>query len=273
MNKEELQPAVNDSGFPLQLGLKLLANTVDWQVLLSEHPWRDPATDGEKFIDLVINGRRPHSGGAGFQTLVIECKRAREADWIFLRESNDGQRVVTRARVVARRAGIPQPLINEWTDVQCIPGSPIGEYCVIRKARNNSQVDLLERTSAEIVRATDALADEELSLCMKHGLPLHRVYMPLIVTTAKLYMCDADYLELDLDTGEVDDIQPVRVPFLRFTKSLGVGTIPRKATSLADISSQSERSVIVVQAGSFIDFLDKWDLGNITTELKDALFN
>lgn len=150
------------------------------------------------------------------------------------------------ARVVARRAGVPQPLINEWTNVQCVPGSPIAEYCVIRKARKDGQVDLLERISAEIVRATDALADEELNLCMKQG---------------------------DLDTGEVSDAQQVAVPFLRFTKSLGAGTIARTATSLADVSSQSERSVLVVQAGSFVDFLDKWDLGNITTELRGALFN
>jgi hypothetical protein len=273
MTKDELQVAVNDSGFPLQLGLKLLANTPRWQVLLSEHPWCDPLTDSEKFIDLVVNERQPDSGGAGFQTLVIECKRARETAWIFLREKNDGNRVVTRARVVANAGRLGQSSINDWMDVHCIPGSPIAGFCVVRKLRRDGQVELIERTAAELVRATHALAEEELAMCATHGKALRRVYMPMIVTTAALYICDADYLDVDFDTGEIGDCKIERVPFVRFTKSFSSGSPNKSATSLVDAASQSERSVIVAQAPSMSEFLEKWDLGNITTELRDALFN
>ncbi len=275
MDKSELQSAVNDSGFPLQLGLKLLANTIHWHVQLSEHPWLDPATNSEKFIDLVLNGRRPETGGDGFQTMVIECKRARDTAWIFLREDSGSMhdtRLITRARVVARREGIQYPLINDWVDVQCLPGSPIAEFCVIRKGRRDGQVELLERTAAEIVRATDALAHEELTIYEARNVALHRVYTPMIVTTAKLYVCDADYLEADFDTGEIGDSTIKAVPFLRFAKSLSIGRVTRLTAKLEDVSTQSERSVIVVQAGSFPNFLEQWELGNLSGELAAALF-
>jgi hypothetical protein len=273
MTKDELQVAVNDSGFPLQLGLKLLANTPRWQVLLSEHPWRDPMTDSEKFIDLVVNERQPGLGGAGFQTLVIECKRARETAWIFLREKNDGNRVVTRARVVAKAERVREPSINDWMDVHCIPGSPMADFCVVRKPRRDGQVELIERTASEIVRATHALAEEELAMCETHAKALRCVYVPMIVTTAALYICDADYLDVDFDTGEIGDCKIERVPFVRFTKSLSAGGSTKNSTSLVDTVKQSERSVIVAQAPSMTQFLEKWDLGNITTELRDALFH
>ncbi len=274
MDKSELQSAVNDSGFPLQLGLKLLANTIHWRIQLSEHPWQDPPSNNEKFIDLVLNGRRPETGGDGFQTLVIECKRARDTAWIFLRTESDSRhdaRLITRARVVARREGIPSPLINDWADVPCLPGSPIAEFCVIRKERRDGQVELLERTAAEIVRATDALAHEELTIYGARNAALHRVYTPMIVTTAKLYICDADYREVDFDTGEIGDSTIKEIPFLRFTKSLSAGRVTRSTATLEDVSTQSERSVIVVQAGSFPNFLEQWELGNLSGELAAAL--
>src|SRR5437879_1684849 len=84
MQDPELEKAVNDSGFPLQLGLKHLVQTggARFRVALAEHRWRDPLADETKFLDLALrtgDDRLP-------QLLVVECKRARDTDWIFLRE-------------------------------------------------------------------------------------------------------------------------------------------------------------------------------------------
>jgi hypothetical protein len=58
MNAQELAKAINESGFPLQLGLKnLVAGIPEWHVALAEHPWRDPLNGDEKFLDLVVKGR------------------------------------------------------------------------------------------------------------------------------------------------------------------------------------------------------------------------
>jgi hypothetical protein len=172
-----------------------------------------------------------------------------------------------------RREGIPNPIVNEWTNVPCEPGSPIADFCVIRKERKDGQADLLERTSAEVVLATDAIAQEELTIFEARNNSLHRVYTPMIVTTAELFVCDADYRKVNFDTGEVDNATVRAVPFIRFTKRLSAGKISRKSATLEDVSNQSERSVIVVQANSFLTFLQQWDLSNLPSELAGALFS
>jgi hypothetical protein len=276
MDNAELQDAVNASGFPLQLGVKILADTPKWRVLLWEHPWEDPVSNTPKFMDVVINGQRPSDAEYGFQTMVVECKRARDTAWIFLRESNESQanhRLVIRARVIAKRENVDAPLINEWVDVPCRPASPIADYCVIRKKTNKEgRQEILEPVAAEVVRATEALAREEISLCEATRARLSRVYIPMIVTTAKLFICDANYADVDFDTGEIDDATIASVPYLRFSKSLGQGKINRFTRRLEDVSRQSERSVLVVQAGSLLSFLDACDLGDLPYQLKEALF-
>jgi hypothetical protein len=279
MNNAELAKAINESGFPLQLGLKLLAHDGDWRVALSEHAWRDPNSDDPKFIDLVLRGR-----GDGPQRLVIECKRARDTEWIFLRDTTDYAERDSRLRVRARIAAmVPQTntRIEDWADIPFIPGSPEANFCVIRKNNQRSQ-ELLEKMAAEIVRATDALARQEYQIYERTRMQivsinqgLSRIYVPMIVTTAALFVCDADYEGVDLETGEVADLtKSVEVPAVRFMKAFDAGD-PRQssAASVGRFSDQSERTVVVIQAGAFVNLLKKWDIGtNAPHHILDAMF-
>ena len=45
-----------------------------WKVAAREHPWK--SASGTGYIDLVISSGRVH--------LVVECKRPRDATWMFL---------------------------------------------------------------------------------------------------------------------------------------------------------------------------------------------
>jgi hypothetical protein len=262
----DLEKAINDSGFPLQLGVKHLVetqNAVDWKVVLSEHPWRDPFKDDEKFIDLVVQGKT-------FFTLVIECKRARGTEWLFIREpaangGTPGDRRATRVLLI-RRQKDHYPSIQEWTNVPCVPESPLAQFCVIRKNGHASQ-ELLEKTASEVVRATEAISQQELALHMgaqARGPYLGRIYVPVIVTTARLFVCDGDYTKVDLDTGELNGFHMAPAPIVRFEKSLGSGgmTPGRRPLRLEDTTS--ERSVLVVQALAFREFLKDWDVGDLT---------
>jgi hypothetical protein len=276
MNAVELARAINESGFPLQVGLKLLANTGDWRVALSEPAWRDPNSEDPKFIDIVLRGRGP-----GPLRLVIECKRARDTEWIFLREPTSyadcNNRLNVRARLAVRRQSGPG--VVDWTDIPFIPGSAEANYCVIRKNRQRSQ-DLLEKTAAELVRATEALARQEYTIndrvrqgdtTVNKG--LSRVYVPMIVTTAKMYICDADYQGVDLQTGEVPNSSATAFPVVRFRKSLGGGDHKEwAARSVEQFAEWSERSVVVVQAAAFLDLLRRWDLGQLPHYLVDDVF-
>jgi len=131
----ELGKAVNDSGFPLQLGLKHVIQTggARFQVAVSEHLWRDPLGDETKFLDLALRTGND-------QLLVIECKRARETDWIFLREPSgqapSNERRVARAWITAVKVNESHHVnvsVNDWYDVWIEPRSPITQYCVVRK--------------------------------------------------------------------------------------------------------------------------------------------
>ena|SRR6185312_9944496 len=103
ISEAHLAKAINESGFPLQLGLKQLAQSQpDRRVILTEHPWLGPLGDHEKVVDMVIGGR-----GNGPQRLVIECKRARNTEWLFLREQIGHEPRDGRLAVRARTDGQP----------------------------------------------------------------------------------------------------------------------------------------------------------------------
>src|SRR5262249_25748498 len=84
--EEEFRKIVNASGFLFQLRVENEIETTQldhrWTVLAREHPWQDVASDRNGYIDLVL--------GKANVRLVIECKRTRDADWIFLVPKGEG---------------------------------------------------------------------------------------------------------------------------------------------------------------------------------------
>ena len=150
---------------------------------------------------------------------------------------------------------------------------------MIRKNRQRSQ-DLLEKTAAELVRATEALARQEYAINdrVRQGVTtlnkgLSRVYVPMIVTTAQMYICDADYQSVDMQTGEVPNSSATAAHVVRFRKSLGGGDHKGwAARSVEQFAEWSERSVVVVQAAAFLDLLRQWDLGQLPHYLVDDMF-
>lgn len=259
MKNTDLEKAVAESGFPLQLGVEHLVRSKGgrWRVILSEHPWHDSATDEDKFVDLVLQA------DPGL-TLIVECKRAKETELIFLREQGakeNRNRLITRSWVTSLRTNGACP-VNEWTDVPYIPGSPLAEFCVIRKNNQRSQ-ELLERTAAELVRATEAIALQELTIHKRQRTRLSRIYTPLIVTTAKIIICDLTLENFAPVTGEIPEGDFEIVPFVRFRKTLSAAGNVEKMADLGDLAKQSERSVLVVHSASFVEILNKLDVGNI----------
>jgi hypothetical protein len=170
-------------------------------------------------------------------------------------------RVLTKNRGITTNDDGACP-VNEWTDVPYIPGSPLAEFCVIRKNNQRSQ-ELLERTATELVRATEAIALQELTIHKRQRTRLSRIYTPLIVTTAKIIICDLTLENFDPVTGEIPEGDFETVPFVRFRKTLSATGNIEKMADLGDLAKQSERSVLVVHPASFLEILNKLDVGNI----------
>jgi hypothetical protein len=96
------------------------------------------------------------------------------------------------------------------------------------------------------------------------------IYTPVIVTTAKLFISDSDYGQIDLETGEVPSATLREVPLVRFSKTFASGKAHADATasSLEGAAKEAERSVIVVRAGNFMQMLKEFEVNNSGTLLQ-----
>jgi len=264
-----LADAINSSGFPFQLGVKALANrSPGWSAVLTEHPWRDLSLDAEGFIDLVVRDKQ------AFVNLVVECKKARETDWMFLRETVSSEHTNNRLNVRVRVIGKHRDdgsVTNGWLDGDFVPGSPEANFCHIRKA-GTKRDDMLEKACAELLTATEALARQELTLHQKDKIHIRRIYVPVIVSNARMFICDGNWEQMNPDTGEVQFSAITPAPFVRFRKSFRVPSVETGYAPNAEaFAERSARSVVVVQAGSLPEFLSQWQFGRLSYEFMDAL--
>lgn len=92
-------------------------------------------------------------------------------------------------------------------------------------------------------------------------------FMPIIITTAKLWTADADLSTAELATGDIDraNINPVETPWLYFQHAQSPGLMhgaqrrkdkPRHIPDL--LSIEYTRTVCVVSIAGLEDFLNEW---------------
>lgn len=248
MAERNLIEFVNQSGFPLQLGIAAMVERTQrdhgWRVLYTEHAWRNDEQRGSGFIDLALEDQY-HSS-----VLVIECKRVAESSWAFLQP---GARLIPqrRAKVWAktdRHFG--------WFDLAMDPRSPEAAFCVVPGQDARSR-PMLERVAAELVCATEALAQEERALQFERE-DFFRMYVNVIVTTARLEVCTFDADAITLNDGRINDAEFQQAPWIRFRKQLShdVPTVTAQNTDRQRLLVQAkQQTVFVVNAESLADFL------------------
>jgi hypothetical protein len=251
---EKLRKYVNSSGFPLQIGIKHAVKNAwrdqKWGVMAEEHPWKNEISGESGFIDLVLS----HYDGP--QILVVECKRVRDSQWIFLIPPNNDSERCTRARSWTTYL----PNWCSWLDWHSDPASFEANFCVV-PGQDPKAKPMLERTAATIVEATEAFAMEEKSLQSPGSPRLKRMYFSVIVTTADLKICRFDPAEVDIKSGEIAKCQFADVPVVRFRKSLTARNEEITPTEeIAEIFREKERTVFVVNSVFFLDFLKQWKL-------------
>lgn len=252
-----LQQHVNASGFPLQLAIANLVkrHSNGWTVLYEEHAWRSEHSSG--FIDLVLEDR--------YKTWLmnIECKRVRDADWIFLCEQSSSA-ARRHAKLWVTHMGADDSIrCFDWVDIPMDPPSPESHYCVVPGQDQKSR-PMLERTAASVVESTEALALEE-ARSLSNRYSSLRIYQNVIVTTAALHVCEVDVDGIDMATGELGSASAFKaVPFVRFRKQLGV--VNRRdqrithVQELRDSIKSTESTVFVVNAAHFSEFLQACEL-------------
>jgi hypothetical protein len=267
MNKDlekQSRSIADASGFPLQIGIAKSVNlNPNWKVLLEEHPWSSLATQSEGFIDIVIEERNH-----GVQLMVIECKRVRQTEWVFLIPDPSPEKG-SHARIWRSQFDpFKKWLLFGWEDFQAKPMSYESKFCAI-PGQERGRKTLLERTASELVASIEALADEEKKItinCVREEEKrsavhyFNRAYIPVIVTTAELRVALFKPGSVSLTDGSLpSDAVFETVPYIRFRKSLSrIESIVHP--SLQDVYKATERTVFVVNAVSFADFLDSWKI-------------
>jgi hypothetical protein len=257
-DKDTLKIA-NDSGFPLQIavGHQVAATTKEhgWSVRYSEHSWVNRFDERSGFIDLVLQ----NSGRTCF--LVLECKRTRDAIWLFLPVDGSIKNRRHAKAWVSRYAGGQMKFFG-WHDTLLDPLSPEAVFCAVRGQTASDKNTMLERIGGELISATEAFAEEDRDF-RAHLQPDLRFYFNVVVTTADLKVAQFSAENISIADGTLADADIRDVPYVRFRKKMSVRLrhlTPDDYKDGLDVAYSKESTVFVVRADALVGFLKEFEV-------------
>jgi len=229
------------SGLPFQTAVAQVIRHSDYALSNEEFPWRDEA-GSDRFLDLVAV--------KNWFTLTIECKKTRKEMLTFLRPaSSQGDTNYTRCLRFSHSVLSFTRLKPYFENLALAPRSAESQYCIVSATDLEKNPRMLEQDVQRLVAGTDAYSRH----CNRPGDPLSdRLFIPLLVTNAKLFVADYDASDVSLETGEFPMPPPAKispVKWVRFRKAF---------TSVPE--DFGERTVFVVAAAALRQFLNKLEL-------------
>lgn len=245
---KQARSIANSSGFPLQIRVANLAkSSSQWQVVLEEHPWYSSETNSTGFIDIVLKHKEDQ-----FLTLVIECKRVRQTEWVFLiPKANPDKR--THARIWDSSQEH-----FDWRTWQVEPPSYESQYCAI-PGQEQGRRTMIERTASELIESIEALALQDKKIIesrVRQPGDLNLVCIPLIVTTAKLVVSFFEPESISLEDGSLPSGARFEIaPSVRFRKSLTARFPIIPPPNLKEVHEKTVRTVFIVNSEHFLDFI------------------
>lgn len=257
-DRDQHTRVLNESGFPLQIAIEHLVSTVTpggWRMRYSEHAWRSQDNSQAGFIDLVLQNQNDTA------VMVVECKRVRDANWLFLSSTGTAR---SRAHCKGWVSHHQQDSFKffGWEDFPVDPQTPEASFCVIRGQDVNGRRPMLERVASEVVASTEALALQEKPLHVPPSSRQFRMYFNVIVTTAPLLMAQFEPASISLAEGTLDEASFTEVPFLRFRKQLLDASIPADLLDYQNgaVARSRESTVFIVNAEHFAEFLQEFEV-------------
>lgn len=258
------------SGIPLQRYLAELVNKTH-DVRSETHPedcqpWRVEAEEvpaGDGFLDMLLI--RTAQGDVPIR-MAVEVKRlydmeeSRPMRLLFLAPREDARFVNAGPILPYRDPG--QTLVrHNWphlllagefhTTLRC----PAAEHCIFEERRGNAGMDGIAR---ELLAQMEALSLEPVARRERYA------FVPVVVTSAELRLLrigDVDLTSGAMINGEQDGKS---VEWLRYEKTLsrsGLKPVPSQVSKdFAAWAAERVRSVYVVQAQHFIEFLRRFQL-------------
>ncbi len=260
---------------------QVIARAKEWRIQSTNYPVEFPATGHGKASNLDIWAERYLAKYA--LQLLVECKKNNPeyVDWIFFptsphRPIKTTVRVLESKFVTLRTQGInpyiPFPRLQELrTDLMIADEAreTKGDY----QSRNRNDRQLTKTSNAAITEAANQIAlatqailyQEEQTLKkyfqrnpVNQPISLPFVFLPVIVTTANLFTCNFQDVDVDLNTGEIafENVvlqshpcllydYPVPHALQRDPEDMGM------QYSRESLEEQARMSIIVVQSAFF----------------------
>jgi hypothetical protein len=252
-DQDELLKLTNTSGFVFQIGVRHeIERTFQnhgWTVAVEEHHWRHPETGQSGFIDLVVRNI-PRV----IVRIVIECKRATDQKWIFLVPEDEFEPVATSSVFLSARAQENQD-VWAWLTDDIEPRSVEAGFCIVR-GQGDKNSPMLERVADILLPSVEAVAIEEMSLEPHSPIGTNALYLPVIVTNARLYSCLFDPADVGMDSGKLSGAKFTEEKMLRFRKNLITGfKDEEKHRDLVEANRQKQRSIWVVNSSHLSEIL------------------
>lgn len=258
MDDQKLSDAVNRSGFPLQIRLeqviKETRNSHGWRVIFSEHSWVNSSDGGSGFIDLALED------GNHTAVMLIECKRVLDSSWIFL---VDDPKEMDRRHV---KSWLTRSVDGRTThfgphELVLDPSTPQSQYCVV-DGQDPKVRPMLERIGSDVVSSVEGFATEETGFLTQETESL-RMYFGVIVTTAKLRVCEIDPKKVSLEDGKIEGASFTKFPYVRFRKQMASHWDASNAGAgdgYRGIARAKENTVFVVNAEALPQFLKHFEV-------------
>lgn len=267
---KKLLDTVNSSGFPFQIGLRKeierTSGSHGWKADIGEHRWNHRELQESGYIDLVLKHEQY------IFTILVECKRMREGNWIFLTPEGSSSNC-SRLSAFHTAQGRPQEgkadgSANDacwWDDADFSPDSPEAEFCVMKG--QDERNPMLERIADGLLPAVEAVGAEYLTLNSRANYSgENQLFLPVIVTNAELWTATCDPSNISMKNGELeaDKCSFASVSSIRFRKSLSTHypsyltrSISRKqgGASLVEAAKGNERTILIINSLAVSDTL------------------
>lgn len=259
MSDENLANIINNSGFLFQLAveneIRKNYDSHGWEVISHEYGWHNLNHNKRGFVDLLIS--------RGIVRLVIECKRRKNAQWVFLMPNkNNNGTLRARCQWIYTNSNIENIKNAGWDDFKVEPYSAESEFCVIRGQGENDK-PLLEKIGSELIDVTEAIAEEEIKL-LHSKFQDKGIFIPIIITNADLHLCHFKLDEISTKDGILESKQFEKIEMIRFRKSLSQTAIDLdKISDLRGANMMRERTIFVINIEYFLSFLKNFSLDKI----------
>ena len=239
--------SLRKSGFPFQTRVAHAFRTESkWQLRATEMPWSDSVV-GDQFLDVL--------GMRGPMFALVECKKMESTALTFLRPLAMPHHTGLQdyARLMSTVQASRGVFDSDFHTTRIAPSSFESQLCVkMGKDQRMLEPDcrLLLHATAWYARRNRALMS--IQLRQTGTAPERTTYLPLLVTTARLFTARYEPTDVSLETGSfvADPKETEEVDFIRFTKSF----------SSAESLTADACTVFVVRASALVRFLDEVEL-------------